>query len=398
MDSTILLDIGLPLDSSSDDNPESNLPQPLFDEIRRGIKKINGVLLSHAHMDHYGLSGMLPHGIPVYCGHASADLMHITSRISHHDIQPIAPRYFKDREPFSIGPFSITSYLMDHSAFDSYAFLISAGGKSLFYTGDFRAHGRKAKTFDKLVKNPPAVDVLVMEGTMVGSRSDETALTEEELEEKIAQLIAETPGIALVSASSQNIDRLVTIFKSAKRAQRLLIIDFYTAEILERLDKYANIPQASWPRIKVVYPQLLARRFEKLGLTDILEKHRKNGIGWKRLKEVEDKVVMLIRPGFLCDIKKFLSLKGATWIYSMWPGYFDKSMPLKNMKTYFQEKGVRIEYLHTGGHAKIQDLVKMVEALKPSTLIPIHSFHSEKFKDYFTNVRLVKDGEVVRID
>jgi len=31
-------------------------------------------------------------------------------------------------------------------------------------------------------------------------------------------------------------------------------------------------------------------------------------------------------------------------------------------------------------------------------LIPIHSFHSEKFKDYFTNVRLVKDGEVLRID
>ena len=398
MDSTILLDIGLPLDSSFDDDPESNLPQPLFNEIRQGIKKINGVLLSHAHMDHYGLAGMLSQDIPVYCGHASADLMDLTSRISLHNMQPVAPQFFKNMEPFSIGPFSITPYLMDHSAFDSYAFLIYAGGKSLFYTGDFRAHGRKAKTFDKLINNPPDVDVLVMEGTMVGSRSDEISLTEEELEEKFVQLITETPGVILVSASSQNIDRLVTIFKAAKRAQRRLIMDFYTAEILEILGIYANLPQATWPRIKLCYPQLLARRFEKLGLTDILEKHRKNGISWTRLQEIEDKAVILVRPGFLWDIKKFLSLKGATWIYSMWPGYFKTSNPLKNMKTYFQENDVRIEYLHTGGHAKIQDLVRIVDALNPSILIPIHSFHSEKFKDYFTNVRLVKDGEVVRID
>ena len=103
------------------------------------------------------------------------------------------------------------------------------------------------------------------------------AITEEELEEKFVQLIAETPGIVMVSASSQNIDRLVTIFKAAQRSQRFFIIDFYTAEILERLGKYANIPQASWPKIRVCYPKLLANWFEKLGLPDILEKHRQMG-------------------------------------------------------------------------------------------------------------------------
>jgi len=398
MDSTILLDVGLPLDSSFDDDPKSNLPQPLFDEIRQGDKKIQGVLLSHAHMDHYGLIGMLPQDIPLYCGLASAELIDITSRVISHDIPTIAPQFLNNREQFRIGPFSITPYLMDHSAFDSYAFHVSTSEKSVFYTGDFRAHGRKPKAFDYLINNPPHVDILLMEGTMVGSRSNEISITEEELVGKFVQLIAGTSGITMVSTSSQNIDRLVTIFKAAKRSQRSLIIDFYTAEILERLSKYANIPQASWPRIRVCYPQLLAQRFERLGLTDILKKHRKNGISWKKLKEIEDKSVLLIRPGFLWDIKKFLSLKGATWIYSMWPGYFEKSRPLRNMRTYFHEKDVRIEYLHTGGHAKIQDLVKMTEALKPSMLIPIHSFHSEQFKDYFTNVRLVKDGEVLRID
>ena len=398
MDSTILLDVGLPLDSHFDDDQELHLPQPLFDEIRQGVKKINGVLLSHAHMDHYGLAGMLPPDIPIYCGPAAADLIKLTSRISPHNMQTFTPRFFKDREAFNIGSFSITPYLVDHSAFDAYGFLISAGGKNLFYTGDFRAHGRKAKIFDKLINDLPKMDVLVMEGTMIGSRSDELSLTERELEDKFVQLIQESPGIVLVSASSQNIDRLVTIFKANMRTQRLFIIDFYTAEILEKLGKYANIPQASWSRIRVCYPKRFAKWFKMLGLSDILEKHHQNGIKWTRLQEIENKAVILIRPGFLWEIEQFLNLKGATWIYSMWPGYFKTSKPLNKLQTYFENKGVRVEYLHTGGHAKKEDLVRMVDSLKPSMLIPIHSFHSENFKDDFTNVRLVKDGEVLQID
>lgn len=398
MDSTILLDVGLPLDSRFNDDPELNLPQPLFDEISEGIKKIHAVILSHAHMDHYGLAGMLPTDIPIYCGPASADLMELTSRINPRKMHILKPRFFKDRETFIIGPFSITPYLVDHSAFDAYGFLISAGGKTLFYTGDFRAHGRKAKIFDKLINDLPKISVLVMEGTMIGPRSDESSLTEKELEERFVQLIQDSPGIVMVSASSQNIDRLVTLFRATVRSQRLFIIDFYTAEVLERLGKYANVPQASWPKIRVCYPKPLARRFKMLGLNDILKRHIQNGIRWTRIHEIEDKVVMLMRPGFLFNIKKFLSLRGATWIYSMWPGYFKKGNPLNEMRAYFEAKGVRIEYLHTGGHAKKEDLVKMANTINPSMLIPIHSFHSEKFKDIFNNVRLVKDGEVLQID
>jgi len=394
MGSTILLDIGLPLDSGFDDDPEDSLPQPLFDEIRQGVKKIDGVVISHAHMDHYGLVRMLPRNIPLYCGNASAELIDITSQIRSLKAEEVAFQHYRSKEPFDIGPFSITPYLMDHSAFDSYAFLISAGGKSVFYTGDFRAHGRKAKLQEYLIGNPPHVDVLIMEGTMVGSRSDEPAVTEEDLEDRFVQVISETPGIVMVSASSQNIDRMVTIFKAAQRSQRRFIIDFYTAEILERLGKYARIPQASWSRISVCYPKLLARRFEDLGLKHILTKHRKNGNKWTRLREIEPQSVMLIRPGFLWDVRKFLSLKDATWVYSMWPGYFETSKSLNKLRSYFEEKEVRIEYLHTGGHARVQDLIRLAEALKPSTLIPIHSHHPEKYMDYFSKVTLLNDGKV----
>ncbi|MBU0985816.1 MAG: MBL fold metallo-hydrolase [Proteobacteria bacterium] len=300
--STILLDIGLPLDSDFSDDPESYLPQPLFNELKNGKKEIDAVILSHAHLDHYGLAGMLPQGVPVYCGKASAELMAITGQMSPEKAQPLELKFFKAWKKFQAGTFSVMPYLMDHSAFDAYGFLISAGGKSLFYTGDFRGHGRKAK-----------------------------------------------------------------------------------------------LPQASWAKIRVCYPQLLARRFEKLGLKDILVRHRKNGINWDRIREMENNAVMLIRAGFLYDIKRFLGLEGATWIYSLWTGYFERSKSLRNLKSYLEDKGVRYKYLHTSGHAKLDDLKKLVDAMAPKMVIPIHSFYPDKFKDYFPNARIVEDGEVVNL-
>jgi ribonuclease J len=396
-DTTILLDLGLPLDFDIKDDPKARLPQPLFEHINKCEKRIDAVILSHAHLDHYGLAGLLPEGVPVYCGKASAELIDITTIITSKKTKSFETRHYKAWKPFQVESFTITPYLMDHSAFDAYGFLVSAGGKSLFYTGDFRGHGRKSKLLDRLTENPPKVDVLMMEGTLIGARIDEPTISEEEIQKEFVQTIDQTRGIVLVSASSQNIDRVVTIFKAAKQTGRRLIIDFYTAEILDRLKEYARLPHASWGPIRVCFPRFVAGYFEKLGLTDIIERHRSNGIRWTRLNEMENKAVMLIRPGFLWDIKKFLDLKDATWIYSMWPGYFEKSPSLRKLRSYLESKKVRYEYIHTSGHAMLSDLKRLAEAMSPEMVIPIHSFYPDKFKDYFPNVRRVKDGEIVNL-
>ncbi len=396
-DTIILLDVGLPLDFDFSDDPELHLPQPLFEKLRRGEKNVDAVILSHAHLDHYGLAGILPEGIPIYCGSATAELINMSAQINPDKIRSFKLQTFKAWETFQIGAFSIKPFLMDHSAFDAYGFLVSAGDKSLFYTGDFRGHGRKAKLLDRLMQNPPKVNALLMEGTLIGERINEPTITEQELETKFVSVIEQTPGIVLVTTSSQNIDRIVTIFRAAKRTGRKLIIDFYTAEILDRLKTHANIPHASWPRIRVCYPQILARRFKELGLKDILVRHRENSIKWTRINEIESNAVMLIRAGFLWDIKKFLDLKEATWIYSLWPGYFERSKPLRNLKSYLEGKNVRYEYLHTSGHAKLEDMKKLVDAIAPNIIIPIHSFYPDKFKSYFNNVKLVKDRETVNL-
>lgn len=74
---------------------------------------------------------------------------------------------------------------MDHSPFGAHAFLVEAGGKRVFYTGDFRGHGRKAKIFERFLATAPAgVDVLLMEGTTIGR--SEPPKTEADVEAEAA--------------------------------------------------------------------------------------------------------------------------------------------------------------------------------------------------------------------
>jgi ribonuclease J len=136
---------------------------------------------------------------------------------------------FKAWQPFTIGAFTITPYLVDYSAVDAYAFLIEAEGKRLFYSGDLRSHGRKGKLFENLVTHPiHDIDVLFLEGTML-HRSNDLFPDETAVENTIFQTIREQKNISFLLSSSQNIDRIVSAYRACKRAHKLLVIDIYTA-------------------------------------------------------------------------------------------------------------------------------------------------------------------------
>ena len=153
-----------------------------------------------------------------------------------------------------VGPFTITPFLADHSAFDAYSILIEAGGRRLFYTGDVRAHGRKRSLFEKLISDPrERVNVLLMEGTHVRPDPTGSSLSEEGLERELARVFSATEGLVLACYSAQNIDRLVTVFKAAKRSGRKLVLDLYAAT-MTRATGNPRIPQADWDDVLVYVP------------------------------------------------------------------------------------------------------------------------------------------------
>jgi len=241
----ILVDFGMPLldihNDFEDKNPFETLPiTDLVQQVRlpniKGLynddqNAIDGILISHAHPDHYGLIAFARNEIPFYSGEATHEIIELSQICKTGKSLPKTFHYFTAEEPFSIGDITITPYLMDHSAFDAYAFLIEADGKRIFYSGDFRGHGRKKALFTRLIKTPPKdVDYLLMEGTTIG-RVKKDIPSEQDIEFDLVQVFKERKGLNVLLTSTKNIDRLVSIYKACKRSGKIMVIDPYTALI-----------------------------------------------------------------------------------------------------------------------------------------------------------------------
>jgi ribonuclease J len=176
----IVLDIGMPLmnsdGSSFDSSKVANLPagELLKEKILPNIPALyetkkdreTAIIISHAHQDHYGLIDYVDKEIPVYLGEASHKLIELSAVFAGRNQVIKNPKYIKSYKLFTFGDIEVTPYLMDHAACDAYAFLLRGERNTLFYSGDFRDHGRKFRVFYKFLHIAPKnVDYMLLEGT-----------------------------------------------------------------------------------------------------------------------------------------------------------------------------------------------------------------------------------------
>ena len=84
-----------------------------------------------------------------------------------------------------------------------------------------------------------------MEGTTLG-RAEQDIVKEEDLEKEFVKIF-KSDKLPLVQFSPQNIDRFVTVFRACKRTGKTLVIDPYTAYVLEVYSSMSDsIPQYNW--------------------------------------------------------------------------------------------------------------------------------------------------------
>ena len=96
---------------------------------------------------------------------------------------------------------------------------------------------------------------MILEGTVIGSARSGTPELETGIEERFIQTIRESKGYVFAFLSSQNIDRLVSLYKAAVKTERLLVVDIYTANVLAGLKDLAHIPfpSAGFPNVRVYF-------------------------------------------------------------------------------------------------------------------------------------------------
>lgn len=377
----LLLDLGRPLSAGPDDDVP--LP-PVTGLDTGGDPGLRGIVVSHGHLDHYGLLGQAHPDVPVFMGEAAARILAEAAFFLRDPVVPAPSGFLRDGVPLDIGPFRVTPYLVDHSAFDAYALLVEAGGRRLFYTGDLRGHGRKASLFQRLIDHPPRdIDVLLSEATNV--REDTTPVlpiwTESDLENRFVEAFRATDGLALVAFSVQNIDRLVTVYRAAKRSGRELAVDLYAASVARATGR-SSIPQppadgTSFDRYRVYVP--LAQRIR------VKEAKEFDRVGWVRgirvfpeeLATSPKRFVLLFRGSMMRDLRNLArldGLSGARAWWSLWKGYLDEP-PGVRLNSDLDKLGIPLEVLHTSGHASIEDLRLLADAFKARETIYLHTEH-----------------------
>jgi ribonuclease J len=385
---TLLLDLGMPLSVPS--TVDVSLPD-VAGLADGGDENFLGVVLSHPHVDHYGLLSKAAQNTRVYLGQDAQRLLRAALPFTTFGFDLPNASTYRDRETFEVGPFRITPFLADHSAFDAYSLLIEAGGRKLFYTGDFRGHGRKHRSFKRLLAEPSikGVDVLLMEGTHLGRENHANAQTEQSLEDDITRSIFSTTGLVLACFSGQNIDRFVTFWKAARRAGCVFVADAYLAHILDALNR------PSLPRPPVFLPAKMKSKLMREKNTSVVTPFRRRRIYPEQIAGRVNNLVMMFRPSMMEEFEGLKCLDGGKLIYSQWPGYLERDRV--NIKDWCTSHNLDFEIQHTSGHADIQTLVSLAQAVSAKHVIPIHSNAPGRLSDLVPNATQIDDGEWISL-
>jgi len=402
--SRILIDLGIPLVTPTKEPFDTKILDGKSVEPLKALKilpdiqglykgeprSIDAILISHSHLDHYGFLKYVHPDIPIYLSEGAQRLIEISNIFIPHKTGKLNTVVLSKWKETAINDFRVTAYLVDHSAFDALAFLIESDDKRLFYSGDFRGHGRKSILLRKMINKPPAkIDCLLMEGSMLG-REKQTYETETDIQNEIENILQDKSNIAFLFASSQNIDRLVSAYKACRKTGTTFIIDLYTAYILERLNEMTpSIPRYNWDNIRVKFFKYHADRLAGISKS-ILYKFNRRKIEFREINSNKNKILILARDNSLFKVilKHVKGITGSVIIYSMWEGYLTKEL-----KNTCAQNGIEIKQIHTSGHATINDLKQFTKALKPKILIPIHTFEPQKYRQIYKDVKMLNDGE-----
>lgn len=382
----VLLDLGMPLGAQ-----EGEIPLPAVPGLGRGDPSLLAVIVSHLHGDHCGL---VPYaaGLPLAMGRVAARILREAEFFTGRPPLPEPTWALRDREPFDIGPFRITPYQVEHSAFDAFALLVEAGGRRLFYTGDFRGHGNDRTPFERLLRDPPReVHALMMEGTQIGDEREGEGPGEDELREALIRRFRAHRGLVIAAWSSQNLDRLRTMYDAAREAGRALVVDLYTAT----LAKAAGGPGVPVPGSDGL--EVYCRNRERIQVKEAEEFGRTQCVfPWRIFPEElaprARELVVMFRPSMVRELERAGALSGALAIWSMWRGYLEGA-PERRMRDVLERNGASLEVRHVSGHAYVSSLRRLVNGVRPERVIPIHTSDAAGYARSFPGVVRHVDGE-----
>ncbi len=380
----ILIDLGMPLDYDKHTTEEQTEIRHNAEEWCKGV---DALFLSHAHADHYGFLDLLTQDTPIYATEETFVMLALDGILGDDPTEHLKKRPLTSGQSCEVADIKVTAYTVDHSAYGACAFLIECDGKRILYSGDIRLHGVKGILYKNLPKD---IDYLLLEGTNVLRAKSNP--TEREIENQFVEAFNDAPdALHWVWCSAKNIDRICALFRACIRCGKTLVLDPYTANVLAAVAELnPKIPTATTAeQMKVYFPHRLTKR-----LMERNQKHyilsldpKQNKVSYDDFARSPEQYVMLVRPTTLTYLQRIKAPR-IRLVKSIWDGYWN-GPNIERFRYWVEEHCEAVKDIHSSGHADTQSLQRIVEHVRPQTIIPIHTDSPSSFGALFLNSDVV---------
>jgi ribonuclease J len=222
----IIIDVGVTFPDATLPGVDLVLPDTRF--IEEDLKNLRGIIITHAHEDHYGaLHDTWPKlKAPVWMTPFAAGLLE-AKRQSEQGAPKIPVTIYRAGEKFTVGPFEIEAIAVSHSIPEPVSLAITSPAGTVIHTGDwkidpapeigpmtdearFRAYGDKG------------VLALVCDSTNALREGDSPS--EQQVGQGLRKVIEEAKGRVAVTTFSSNVGRIRSIAEAARDAGRQVLV------------------------------------------------------------------------------------------------------------------------------------------------------------------------------
>ncbi len=223
----LLVDLGITFPTEIEPGVDVIMPDIGFLEEER--KNLAGLLLTHAHEDHYGaIVDLWPRlgDLPIYATPFTAAMLR--AKLAENgfgkdvplEIMPMGTKR-------KIGPFDIELIPMSHSIPEPSAVLITTPLGNALHTGDWKLDETpltSAATDEPRLREigEAGVDTLICDST--NAMREGISPSEADVAKTLAQLIREAPRRVAVTTFASNVARILSVAKAAHQADRNLVV------------------------------------------------------------------------------------------------------------------------------------------------------------------------------
>jgi ribonuclease J len=370
----------------------------IFPDIRYLVEErrnLLGIVLTHAHEDHFGaLLDLWPRlRVPVYATPFTAALLEAKRQgePGAPDI-PVTVQALGSR--FTLGPFDIEYVSMAHSIPESNGLIIRTPLGNVLHTGDWKIDLTPVigpPTDETKLRALGDEGVLALIGDSTNAIREGRSPSEADVAVTLAALIGAARGRVGVTTFASNVARLRSVAQAARAARREVILVGRAMERIAQVARetgyLADIPEF---RSMEVYPQLPPDKVVALCTGSQGEPRA----ALARIAVDDHPVVSFSRGDKVIFSARAIpgNEKAVTRIVN---GLVDQGVEVITDRTHL---------VHVSGHPRRAELEEMIGWVRPQVLIPVHgeALHLAEHADLarragVAQVVQCRDGDLVRL-